>query len=59
MDSISMLNRIPKRDYMQSPNKLFTERQSDLMHDFQVDWGKPVVVKKPKEVASDLTLTWQ
>ncbi len=44
---------------MQSPNKLFTERQSDLMHDFQVDWGKPVVVKKPKEVASDLTLTWQ
>jgi hypothetical protein len=39
--------------------ELFTGNQTDYMRDLRVEWGEPVVVKKPKEIVSDLKVTRQ
>jgi hypothetical protein len=59
MDSISVLNRIPKQGQSETPYKLFTGKQIYLIRDFRVEWGEPVVVKKPKGISSDLQVTGQ
>jgi hypothetical protein len=59
LDSISVLNRIPKQDNDKTPYELFTGNQTDYMRDLRVEWGEPVVVKKPKEIVSDLKVTGQ
>jgi hypothetical protein len=53
------LNRIPKQDNDKTPYELFTGNQTDYMRDLRVEWGEPVVVKKPKEIVSDLKVTGQ
>jgi len=57
LDSISVLNRIPKQGKEKTPYELFTGNQTNYMRDLRVEWGEPIVVKKPKEVASDLKVT--
>ncbi len=59
MDSISMLNRIPKQDNEKTPYEIFTRIETGFMRDFRVGWGEPVVVKKPKGITSDLKVTGQ
>jgi hypothetical protein len=59
MDSISVLNRIPKQGQSETPFQLFTGKQIDLIRDFRVEWGELVVVKKPKGISSDLQVTGQ
>ena len=54
-----MLNRIPKQDNDKTPYGIFTRTETDFMRDFRVEWGEPVVVKKPKGIASDLKVTGQ
>ena len=31
----------------------------DFVRDFRVDWGEPIIVKRPPSIASDLTTTGQ
>ena len=59
LDSIQVLNRIPKENCEESPYELFTGRKIDVLRDFRADWGEPVIVKKPKGIASDLHATGQ
>jgi len=59
MDCISVLNRIPKQNQEKTPYELFTNRKTDHKRDFRVEWGEPVVVKKPKGITSDLNVTGQ
>jgi hypothetical protein len=59
MDSISVLNRIPKQDQDKTPYELFTDSKADHMRDFCVEWGEPVVIKKHKGIMSDLNVTGQ
>jgi hypothetical protein len=59
LDSIAVVNRIPKEAAEQATFKIFTDAQVDYMRDFQVEWGEPVVVKKPKGISSDVTVTGQ
>ncbi len=42
-----------------TPLELFTESQTDHMIVFFVEWGEPVVVKKPIGIATDLNATGQ
>ena len=53
------MNRIPKENCKASPYELFTGQQIDVLRDIRADWGKPVIVKKPKGIASDLHATGQ
>jgi hypothetical protein len=59
MDSISVLNRIPKQNQSKTPYKAFTGKNIDFVRDLRVEWGEPVVVKKPKGISSDLSVTGQ
>ncbi len=54
-----MLNRIPKQGQDKNPYEIFTGKQVNYVRDFHVEWGEPVVVKKPKGVSSDLNVTGQ
>jgi hypothetical protein len=57
MDSIAVLNRIPKRGQSETPYEIFTCTRIDYMRDFRVEWGEPVVMKKPKRISLDLGVT--
>jgi hypothetical protein len=57
LDSILVLNQIPKQGLKKPFYNLFAESQKDYMQDFQVEWGEPVVVKKHKGAVSDLKVT--
>jgi len=59
LDTIAVLNRIPKLDMEKTPCEMFTNGQVDYMRDFRVEWGEPIVVKKPKGISSDLKVTGQ
>jgi hypothetical protein len=59
MDSISVLNRIPKQGQSVTPYQVFTDKKPDYVWDMRAEWGEPIVVKKPKGVSSDLTVTGQ
>ncbi len=59
LDSIQVLNWIPKANNNASPYEMFTSQKVDVLHDFCADWGEPVIVKKPKGIASDLHATGQ
>jgi hypothetical protein len=54
-----VLSRIPKLGLEKSlMNSSLTVRQT-IMRGFCVEWGGPVVIKKPKGIASDLNVTGQ
>jgi hypothetical protein len=59
LDSIQVLNRIPKEGKTKSPYELFTGKSIDYLRDMRVDWGEPVIVERPRGIASDLTVTGQ
>ena len=59
LDSIAVLNRIPKAQDAKNPFELFTGKSVDVMRDFRSDWGELIVVKKPKGISSDLSVTGQ
>jgi hypothetical protein len=59
LDSIAVLNRIPKAHATKNPYELFSEKSVDVMRDFRADWGELIVVKKPKGISSDLGVTGQ
>jgi hypothetical protein len=59
MDSISVLNRILKQGITATLYEVLTGKRIDYTRDFCVEWGEPIVVKKPKEVSSDLKVTGQ
>ena len=59
LDSIQVLNRIPKANCSVSPFEMFTGKKIDVLRDFRSDWVEPVIVKKPKGIASDLHATGQ
>lgn len=50
LDSLSVLNRIPKHDQHKAPYEIIVEKPMDLLRDLRVEWGEPIVVKKPKGV---------
>jgi hypothetical protein len=54
MDSIGVVNRIPKEGESKTPFELFTGKEPDWIRDFRADWGEPIIVKKPKGIAADL-----
>jgi hypothetical protein len=56
MDSISVLNRIPKHD---QTNELMGGKCMDQLRDLHVEWREPVVVKRPKGISSNLGTTGQ
>lgn len=57
LDSMGVLNRIPKEGATMCPAEAFTGRKTDFLRDFRADWGEPIIVKKPKGVSSDLKVT--
>jgi hypothetical protein len=57
LDSIQVMNRIPKIHQTKSPYELFNGKKVDYMRDFRTEWGEPIIAKKPKGIASDLTVT--
>ena len=57
LDSIQVMNRIPKMNQEKSPYELFTGKKVDYLRDFRVEWGEPIITKKPKGIASDLNVT--
>ncbi len=59
LDTIAVLNQIPKQDIEKTPCEVFTNGQVDYMRDFRAVWGEPIVVKKPKGISSDLKVTGQ
>jgi hypothetical protein len=50
------MNQIPKINQDKSPCELFTGKKVDYMRDFRAEWGELVITKKPKKIASDLTV---
>jgi hypothetical protein len=50
-------NRLPRPGQDRSPYELFTGKLIDWMRDFRAEWGEVVVVKKPRGISSDLTVT--
>jgi hypothetical protein len=54
MDIISDINRSPKKEETKCPWEKFTGNQIDYLRDFRTEWGEPIIVKKPKGIASDL-----
>ncbi len=48
LDSIAVLNRIPKAHVTKNPYELFTGKSVDVMRDFRADWGELIVVKNLK-----------
>jgi hypothetical protein len=59
MDSISVLNRIPKHNQTEAPYELMMGKRMDQLRYLCVEWGEPVVVKRPKGTSSDLGTTGQ
>ena len=57
MDSIGVLNRVPKEGTSVTPIEAFTGKKPDWIRDLRAEWGEPVIVKKPKGIASDLKVT--
>jgi hypothetical protein len=53
---LDSMNRIPKINQEKSPYELFTGKKVDYMRDFRAEWGKLIITKKPKKIASDLTV---
>jgi hypothetical protein len=45
LDSIQVLNRIPKEGKDKSPYELLTGKPIDYLRDIRVDWGEPVIVE--------------
>jgi hypothetical protein len=52
LDSISVLNRIPKCGQDKTLHEAFAAKQIDYMRDFQVEWGELIAVEKPKGILS-------
>ena len=55
LDSIQVMNRRPKTRQTKSPYELFTGKKVHYMQDFRTEWGGPIIAKKPKGIASDMT----
>jgi hypothetical protein len=50
LDSISTLNQIPNSGKSITPYEMMTGKAVDYIHNFGVEWGEPIVVKKPKDI---------
>jgi hypothetical protein len=59
LDSISVLNRIPKHGQTKSPYERIMDKRVDWLRDLHVKWGELVVVNNPKGLTSDLRTTGQ
>jgi hypothetical protein len=59
LDSIQVLNCIPKTGKDKSPYELFTGMKIDFLRDMRAGWCEPVIVERPRGVASDLDITRQ
>ena len=59
LDSIQVMNRIHKKGRDKSPYILFMGKKVDYLCDLRANWGEPIIVKKPKGIALDLTVTGQ
>jgi hypothetical protein len=57
LDSIQVMNCIPNLNQVKILYKLFTVKQVNYMRDFRAEWGELIIAKKPKGLASDLTVT--
>ena len=57
LDSIAVLNRTRREGQDVSPYESFTGSTVDYERDLRCRWGEPVIVKKPKGITSDLTVT--
>ena len=57
LDTIGVLNRIPKEGKPLTPLEAFTGKKPDWVRDLRAEWGETVVVKKPKGIASDLKVS--
>jgi hypothetical protein len=56
-DVIAVYNRLPRRGQAKTPYEIFTGQTPDYIRDFRVDWGEPVIVKKPRGISTDLRVT--
>jgi hypothetical protein len=54
LDSISVLNRIPKQGHNSTPYEVFMQKDINMVNDFRIEWGKLIKVKKPEGVSLDL-----
>jgi hypothetical protein len=52
-------NQFNMEDMDKTPYEMFSNNQPDYMRDFRVEWGEPVVDKKPKGISSELKVTGQ
>ena len=57
MDTISVLNRTTKDGYTHTPYEIFTGEQIDYDRDFRCRRGELVILKNPKGISSDLTIS--
>jgi hypothetical protein len=46
LDIVQVLNQIAKKECDKSPYEVFTGRAIDIMHDFHIEWGEPIIVKR-------------
>jgi hypothetical protein len=53
LDSIQVMNQIPKVNQDKSPYELFTGKKVDYMRDFRAEWGELIITKRPKKIASN------
>ena len=57
LDCVQVINRLPKTGQDKSPYEIFTGKEVDYLRDFRAEWGEILLVKKPKQLASDLNVT--
>jgi hypothetical protein len=57
LDCLQVINRLPKTEQGKSPYGIFTGKGVDYLRDFKAGWGEILLVKKPKQLASDLNVT--
>jgi hypothetical protein len=58
-DSIQVLNQIPKKGESKIPHEKFSGKKCNYLRDFRAEWGEPIIVKKTKQLSSDLQVTGQ
>ncbi len=57
LDYVQIMNRLPKSGQAKSSYEISTGKEIDFLRDFSAEWGKILLVKKPKQLASNLTVT--
>ncbi len=57
LDCVQLMNRFPKTGQVKSPYEIITGKEVDYLRDFRAEWGEILLVKIPKQLASDLNVT--